>query len=314
MSDRRISWIDALKGLGMMLVILGHMTIPETARRFIFSFHMPLFFFVSGYLFKNNFSLKWSLRKLDTLFVPYVVYGVLALAAFVFVGKVDCSAGVRVLLRGEGLGLTWFFSCMLLTELLGGALLKGSSKFPKGVLVAMVVCMAGLGWLVPRLGLPEYFKCNVVPMALAFWLTGWIFRGHAFAWYELAVAAVLASFFWVQRVDMNSASYGNGFLFFGTALGFVVLLLWVFQKYEIDWKPLTFVGERSLEFMCLHGIIPLVFTELLSRTGVAVPKPAVRLSYLIVVVAAAYLVHRYVPLLSGRMVVFQRMSKEDGDG
>ena len=47
---QRIDWIDTAKGLCMILVIVGH-TLPygNLMRNFIFSFHMPAFFFLTGY-------------------------------------------------------------------------------------------------------------------------------------------------------------------------------------------------------------------------------------------------------------------------
>lgn len=44
----RTIYMDVAKGLGMIFVILGHMEDP-TIDRFIFSFHMPMFFLISGY-------------------------------------------------------------------------------------------------------------------------------------------------------------------------------------------------------------------------------------------------------------------------
>ena len=46
---QRIDWIDTAKGLCMILVIVGH-TLPygNLMRNFIFSFHMPAFFFLTG--------------------------------------------------------------------------------------------------------------------------------------------------------------------------------------------------------------------------------------------------------------------------
>ena len=44
--------IDALKGLGILLMIIGHSNLPFNLRGLIFVFHMPLFFIVSGYLYK----------------------------------------------------------------------------------------------------------------------------------------------------------------------------------------------------------------------------------------------------------------------
>ena len=49
--NKRIQWIDILKGIAMILVIAGH-TISGVPRSIIFSFHMPLFFALSGYTYK----------------------------------------------------------------------------------------------------------------------------------------------------------------------------------------------------------------------------------------------------------------------
>ena len=44
----RILWIDVAKGITIILVVLGHSSLPSTISRFIWAFHMPLFFLVSG--------------------------------------------------------------------------------------------------------------------------------------------------------------------------------------------------------------------------------------------------------------------------
>ena len=51
--EKRISWIDMTKGYGVLLVIIGHMYIFNLSS-WIYSFHMPLFLFISGYVFKVN--------------------------------------------------------------------------------------------------------------------------------------------------------------------------------------------------------------------------------------------------------------------
>ena len=40
---QRINWIDQVKGIGILLVVIGHMNIPQELSKIIFSFHMPLF-------------------------------------------------------------------------------------------------------------------------------------------------------------------------------------------------------------------------------------------------------------------------------
>lgn len=50
--SNRIVSFDILKGGGILLVILGHIQIPYMLKTVIYSFHMPLFFFVSGCFFR----------------------------------------------------------------------------------------------------------------------------------------------------------------------------------------------------------------------------------------------------------------------
>lgn len=55
---QRQEWIDSARGGAILLVVIGHSGCPEVLDNLIYSFHMPLFFIVSGYLF--NFE-KWSI-------------------------------------------------------------------------------------------------------------------------------------------------------------------------------------------------------------------------------------------------------------
>lgn len=65
---KRIVWIDIAKGIGMVLVMLGHMQIPYSSpfnnevyiqNVFLYSFHVPLFMFLSGLCFSNK-DIKFS--------------------------------------------------------------------------------------------------------------------------------------------------------------------------------------------------------------------------------------------------------------
>lgn len=53
--NKRLNYIDAAKGIGILLVVLGHhiQGKPELIH-WIYSFHMPLFFILTGYLEHRN--------------------------------------------------------------------------------------------------------------------------------------------------------------------------------------------------------------------------------------------------------------------
>ncbi|AEF84854.1 putative acyltransferase [Treponema primitia ZAS-2] len=70
----RILWIDFAKTFGIWLVVFGHTVIPETMYNFILAFHMPLFFFISGYLEKNNRNFKETIiQGIKVLIIPYIL-------------------------------------------------------------------------------------------------------------------------------------------------------------------------------------------------------------------------------------------------
>ena len=50
----RIEYIDLFRGIGILLMIMGHIEFAPRFDHFIHAFHMPMFFFVSGYFFNGK--------------------------------------------------------------------------------------------------------------------------------------------------------------------------------------------------------------------------------------------------------------------
>lgn len=76
--QKRNPVIDILKGLGIILMVAGHSGFPFT--RFIYLFHMAIFFMASGFCFKSESSanvgttIKFIKRRFIILWLPYVVW------------------------------------------------------------------------------------------------------------------------------------------------------------------------------------------------------------------------------------------------
>jgi fucose 4-O-acetylase-like acetyltransferase len=78
--DNRINWIDWAKCYAITLVVYGH--IPQAEESFlpfyICTFHIPLFFFISGYLTKARLDTKEELKKCKhSLIIPYILYNII---------------------------------------------------------------------------------------------------------------------------------------------------------------------------------------------------------------------------------------------
>lgn len=80
MNSQRIIWIDWGKAICMFLVILGHCHLrDEEITKYIYSFHMPFFFFVSGILCKNSISKETIIKDIKLLIIPYLTYGIITI-------------------------------------------------------------------------------------------------------------------------------------------------------------------------------------------------------------------------------------------
>lgn len=74
--------ISVYKGIAILLVVLGHAGCGDLLGRIIYLFHMPLFYFISGYLFKDKYldtTKSFFLHKIKGLYVPFVVYSLIFL-------------------------------------------------------------------------------------------------------------------------------------------------------------------------------------------------------------------------------------------
>lgn len=132
--DKRIQWLDILRGLATVLVVIGHSEVG-TFSKYIYWFHMPLFFVLSGLLFKsvkNTAEVKLFIKERTyRLLIPYFSYLIFVFVFFqlpiLFFQGFDflhiCTHFLIVLFIGGrtagGLfGVYWFFTCLLMTQII----------------------------------------------------------------------------------------------------------------------------------------------------------------------------------------------------
>ena len=87
--ENRLNYIDFARGIGIILVILGHISyLSEASRIFIVSFHMPLFFVISGLLIYMKKEEERDLgdtvkRKAKRMMVPYYIYSAVGILIYI---------------------------------------------------------------------------------------------------------------------------------------------------------------------------------------------------------------------------------------
>lgn len=72
--NQRLVQYDILKGIGILLVVICHAGLDGFSKEFIYTFHMPLFFFVSGCFFKDNDFANLIVKNIKQLLIPYLLF------------------------------------------------------------------------------------------------------------------------------------------------------------------------------------------------------------------------------------------------
>ena len=161
----RVEWVDIAKGIGIILVIIGHLSIPYTDL-WIYTFHMPLFFFLSGVVFsgmKYNFK-TFLVKRLKALVIPYFAlgFGIFLFFTFLYVyhDKTDTAPPYFVksaldtplnmfinFLVQRGYWTVWFLACLFVAEIMFYFIVKaGKGNLIVTTVISSVIYVGGLGY------------------------------------------------------------------------------------------------------------------------------------------------------------------------
>lgn len=334
----RVEYIDIAKGLSIFFVIMGHAAnnLDEPFYRVLFyTFHMPLFFMLSGILMKpkENYGLadwKGIIRKnLLVLVVPYFIWGLLY-SQFSYVNFVRIMYGSWKSLTNAGtLTSLWYIPCLFLVRLEVHLLfwLYKKIKVDSRILAAITsVISFAIGFLLPYIETPGYVWCfDISFVALGFVLLGYaakdIFKKISeLAWYWLLLGLVISIGFFLigtvfRREDLDlvlmcGSIYGDTFWFFWNAFtGSAATLFIAFisaQRNVFHLKEsIKYIGRNTFAIYILHK--PILQKLILGFFGLfgfdAFDFWIVAIASLITLVICCWLtraIEKYIPQLLGK--------------
>jgi fucose 4-O-acetylase-like acetyltransferase len=271
----RIDWIDIVKGIGAVCVVAGHVHEGPILDA-MGLWRMPVFFFLSGLLFRPRDDLCGYARdKARHLLLPYASFLALlllpALSAALLqhdwheVGQIAKAATLGGHRLAGPVGIFWFITCLYLTQQIAAWL------FPRIGLQALAAVMlatlcAAYAWAAAMKGhggLP--WSADVVLMALPIFYLGWrvgpwLVRLPAGAALVTGGVAVLLAFVGVvPSLDMKQLDFGAPFvslLASVVAMGGVIGLARLLVDSRVG-LALAALGRASLVVMFLHQAVQL---------------------------------------------------------
>lgn len=147
---------DIMKGIGIILMIVGHwMFIPTRLYQVIYSFHMPMFFILSGYFynFDNSHSFSVILKKeSQRILLPYAFTAIVCVLCFVIRGKWQRavyniaafglgSMGINLGYGETYVGAIWFLIALFWSKIIY-FLLSQYTKHPTIISIFLSLCIS----------------------------------------------------------------------------------------------------------------------------------------------------------------------------
>ena len=288
--EKRISWIDTAKGIVILFVVLGHVSENKYLINYIFSFHIPFFFFLSGFLFKsekyNNFT-QFAKKRFKQLIVPYFCFSVIAYLYWIISSFLGTSQGFSIpfyrpflsILYSNGMygwpiynGALWFLTCLFITELIFFAVNKFAHK--KIMLGIVIFLFSLIGYFAGSRGLIRYapWQIDASFSAVVFYSIGFLLKKDGIIntillkYNKIILLPVLffLSMLLAQingKADMNINYYGNYFIFYVTAFSGILFYIIVSEKIKKS-AMLTFLGKNSIIILGMHIITNILAIKL----------------------------------------------------
>ncbi|MBR5126880.1 MAG: acyltransferase family protein [Roseburia sp.] len=340
MTTKRISYIDMAKGIGILLVVFGHSSFPTPeVNQWISSFHMPLFFLLSGILLAHTNAHEQSLRtlikkKARTILIPYFSFSILSI---LFTAILDTASfgtylpnALMQMLVFYGISVLWFLPALFFGEIIFLFVRKHCTPAITALISALICLLAVFivntyhyHYLIDfesYLSLLGAYLISVVVrtgFAVTFLALGYfcyllfLKKEHHTVLYLVLACLFLALNIYLAfkngSVDLNNMVFHDYRLYFPAAFCggmFVICLCAALPTI----KPLMLAGKHSLIIMATHmncrflGIcyaVSNLAVSLLPFLGNTGYMVTCILSMILLETIAIYTINRYFPFLIG---------------
>lgn len=291
--NNRIDWIDAAKGYGILLVIFGHIHHFS----YIYSFHIPLFFIISGYTYKQNpFGFKDFLtKKIKTLIIPYFSLGVvLAIFSCIMItdsnrnGLSDCIDIAKKLLIQKRFWTLWFLSALFVLNVLFYWLINAFKERTYHIATISIFSSFLVALYYKHGGKPLPWNIDASIMALPFFLFGYYAKNanilisttpstpkrNSIAVAILAIINITTTYVNIlatgTTLEMWASKYAIVPLTYISAIsGSLAIILFSMQSNS---TAIKYIGKNSMIFFAWHQTLAMPLINLaFNEIGILVP-------------------------------------------
>ena len=306
----RYEELDILKGFAMLLVYLGHSFIfgktnivnntflNSYIHATIYSFHMPLFFIISGFLANNGRSIDLKLfyrNKIKRLFIPYLFINLVDFIPRTLFPKLVNSKflGLNGILL-HGTKISWFIYTLFVLFLIFPILEKYILKKDKFYIFGIVLLLLNYFNLFRGIAI---FSLNKVIYYLIFFYMGYMVKRNLKKISDYFVNnlffGLIASVFLVLAYRYYNLNLLTLIIFAVLGSIFSLNLVIRLKKNKKIAEFFKFIGTNSLTFYLLEGFIAIIYRVILLKVIPVSANYTLLFSFFFLKVLTAYIGIRY---------------------
>lgn len=282
MQKKRIEWVDILKGIAIILMMMGHCTnhkygeLSGSIHLWIYSFHMPLFFFLSGVTFsikKGNY-IQFLLSKIKNIVIPMISFNIIQILfeclyynlllhnkEYAMHAQLDKFVDI---IWG---GYLWFLPCLFVAENIFYWLVKLGKKYSYIGTLSVILFTVGCLY-VRNIGISLPWKIDTALLIMPFLAMGYTWKnlekqnlklnrtkdfvvGLVLLFINIVSAYINYTISKGEYVDLCENKTGNPVLFLLSAIFGILALYYIFRKCSYIWG-ISYIGKNSIIFYGLN--------------------------------------------------------------
>ena len=282
------NYVSVAKGIGIILMVMGHTFFSAYGYAFIYMFHMPLFFFLSGYCFRkthlDDFR-NYAKKRFSRIYIPFVKWGLIFLLlhniffhlniyndTFGFGEEVSQLYGVSDYLKKtfliffclsgneQLLGGYWFLHTIFFASFIFYGLLKLKMPLVGGIvslLLSVLLYFKGIPVINIYCGAKEFFAVSCM-------ITGYLYNSYSiekfvnkYSLYILMACAlllILGSLYW--HGEMLDMKWIHTIPYFVSAIAGSIIVMklskYLFEKTHYLSNLIIYIGNKTLEILTWH--------------------------------------------------------------
>ena len=272
----RLKYVDVLKGIGIILVVVGHVYSNRSVFSWIYSFHMPLFFFAGGLVYKKRSFFIEIKKRVNSILVPYYCFGIFTLLYWQFFERSFRKSDLGFLESLYGLVTgqydyldfnvhLWFLPCFFIVAVFFSIMMNYAGRYCQWIAFGVSVVFA---LLYTFFELPSmWFGIERAMRYMFFFAFGFLFSSIRLVYrvkkIPIYYCILLSIITLVVSFVLSYFSFNTGLgWYFSALIGIFAVLFFSLILEKITF--LSFLGRASLVVLCVHGPIYRILIKLFS--------------------------------------------------